>query len=159
MSRRRKNQNLSRTIKEDPIYNNITVARFINKLMWDGKKEKSRQVLYQALEKLKTFQLQGEPLEVFKKAVDNCKPSLEVRSRRIGGATYQVPADVRPSRRLALSIRWIVANARARKGKSMADRLAAELADAYNNKGNSIKKKDDLHRMAESNRAFSHYNW
>ena len=159
MSRRRKKQNLSRTIKEDPIYNDITVSRFINKMMWDGKKEKARQTFYQALENLKTFQLEGEPLEVFKKAVDNCKPSLEVRSRRIGGATYQVPSDVRPSRRLALSIRWLVANARQRKGKTMALRLAAELADAFHNKGGSIRKREDLHRMAESNRAFSHYNW
>lgn len=159
MSRRRSKQNSSRVIKGDPLYDNITVSRFINKLMWDGKKEKSRQILYQAFEKLKTFQLKEEPLDIFKKAVDNCKPSLEVRSRRIGGATYQVPVDVRPSRRLALAIRWIVTNTRARKGKTMHDRLAAELADAYNNRGNSIKKKDDTHRMAESNRAFSHYNW
>lgn len=159
MSRRRKKQSHLRLVKEDPLYNNIIVARFINKLMWDGKKEMSRRVLYQALEKLKTLQLKDEPFEVFKKAVENCKPSLEVRSRRIGGATYQVPADVRPSRRLALSIRWLVANARSRKGKSMSESLAAELADAYNNRGSSVKKKEDLHRMAESNRAFSHYNW
>ena len=159
MSRRRNKKNSSRVIKGDPVYDDITVSRFINKLMWDGRKEKSRQILYQAFEKLKTFQLKEEPLDVFKKAVDNCKPSLEVRSRRIGGATYQVPVDVRPSRRLALSIRWLVTNTRARKGKTMSDRLAAELADAYNNRGNSIKKKDDTHRMAEANRAFSHYNW
>lgn len=159
MSRRRSKQNVSRVIIGDPLYDDITVSRFINKLMWDGKKEKSRKILYTAFEKLKTFQLKEEPLNIFKKAVDNCKPSLEVRSRRIGGATYQVPVDVRPSRRLALSIRWLVANTRARKGKTMSDRLAAELADAYNNRGNSIKKKDDTHRMAESNRAFSHYNW
>lgn len=159
MSRRRNKRNASRVIKGDPLYEDITVSRFINKLMWDGKKEKSRQTLYQAFEKLKTFQLKEEPLDVFKKAVDNCKPSLEVRSRRIGGATYQVPVDVRPSRRLALAIRWLVTNTRARKGKTMSDCLATELADAYNNRGNSIKKKDDTHRMAEANRAFSHYNW
>lgn len=158
MSRRKKG-NLSRPVKEDPLYGDITVSRFINKIMWDGKKEKARQTFYQALEELKTFKLNEEPLDVFKRAVDNCKPSLEVRSRRIGGATYQVPADVRPSRRLALSIRWLVTNARQRKGKTMALRLAGELADAFNNKGGSIKKKEDLHRMAESNRAFSHYNW
>ena len=96
---------------------------------------------------------------VFKKAIDNCKPSLEVRSRRVGGATYQVPVDVRPVRRTALSVRWLILNSRARKEKTMADRLANELLDAFNQKGNSIKKKEDVHRMAESNRAFSHYNW
>ena len=159
MSRRRNKRNAPRVIKEDPLYGEIIVSRFINKLMQDGKKELSRRILYRALAKLKTFQLQEEPLPAFKKAVENCKPALEVRSRRIGGATYQVPSDVRPSRRLALAIRWLTAAARARKGKTMSDRLAAELADAYNGRGASVKKKEDLHRMAESNRAFSHYNW
>ena len=159
MSRRRKNQNLSREVREDPIFQDIPVSRFINKLMWDGKKEKARRIFYQALESLKSSPIKEEPFEIFKKAVENCKPALEVRSRRIGGATYQVPSDVRPSRKLALSMRWLIANARRRKEKSMALRLAGELADARNNRGGAIKKKEDLHRMAESNRAFSHYNW
>lgn len=159
MSRRRKNRNLTRDIKPDPVYNDITVARFINKLTLDGKKEKARSVLYESLKKVKTLESSQEPLAVFKKALENCKPSMEVRSRRVGGATYQVPVDVRPSRRMALAMRWLIANSRNRKGKPIAESLAKELIEAYNNRGNSIKKKEDVHRMAESNRAFSHYNW
>ena len=159
MSRRRKNRNLTRDIKPDPVYNDITVARFINKLTLDGKKEKARGVFYESLKKIKTMESSQEPLAVFKRALDNCKPSMEVRSRRVGGATYQVPVDVRPSRRMALAMRWLIANSRNRKGKPISESLAKELIEAYNNRGNSIKKKEDVHRMAESNRAFSHYNW
>lgn len=159
MSRRRKNRNLKRDIKPDPIYNDVTVARFINKLTWDGKKEKARNIFYQSLEKIQELESSQEPLSVFKKAIENCKPSMEVRSRRVGGATYQVPVDVRPARRMTLAMRWLVANSRSRKGKVMSENLARELIEAYNHRGNSVKKKEDVHRMAESNRAFSHYNW
>lgn len=159
MSRRRKNRNLIRDIKPDPIYKDITVARFINKLTWNGEKEKSRNIFYQALNKIKDLESSTEPLSVFKKALEHCKPSMEVRSRRVGGATYQVPMDVRPSRRMTLAMRWIITYARSRKGKMMSECLAKELLDAYNNRGSSVKKKEDVHRMAEANRAFSHYNW
>ena len=159
MSRRRKNSNLQREIKPDPIYNDVIVSHFINKIMLDGKKEKARQIMYQALDQIKEKQSDEDPLTIFKKAIENCKPSLEVRSRRVGGATYQVPVDVRPRRRLALALRWLANNSRTRKGKTMADRLAAELMDAAQYRGGSIKKKEDVHRMADANRAFSHYNW
>ena len=159
MSRRRKNISFAREIKPDPVYKDITVARFINKLTLDGKKEKARGILYKALNKVKEMESSQEPLSVFKKAIENCKPSLEVRSRRVGGATYQVPVDVRPSRRMTLSMRWLISNSRNRKGKPVSESLARELIEAYNNRGASIKKKEEVHRMAESNRAFSHYNW
>ena len=159
MSRRRKNQNLARDISPDPVYNDITVSRFINKIMLDGRKEKARTIIYKTLEKIKTMETSEEPLAVFKKALTNCKPELEVRSRRVGGATYQVPMSVRPSRKMALAMRWIIDNSRSRKGKPIVDCLSMEIVDAYNNRGNSVKKKEEVHRMAESNRAFSHYNW
>lgn len=148
-----------REVKADPVYSDTTVSYFINKLMWDGKKELARNIVYRALDTLSKKYPNESAVSVFKKAIDNCKPNLEVRSRRVGGATYQVPVDVRPVRRSALAIRWIIIHSRTRKEKTMKDRLAAELMDAYNNKGTSIKKKEDVHRMAESNRAFSHYNW
>ena len=157
MSRRK--GNYKREIDPDPIYNDFTVARFIRKLMIGGKKNTAEKLLYTAFDQLKEKVSGEEPLTVFKKAIENCKPSLEVRSRRVGGATYQVPVDVRPVRRLTLSMRWIVAYSRERGEKSMSTRLANELADAYNNRGNSIKKKEDIHRMADANKAFSHYNW
>lgn len=159
MSRRRKNRNLVREMKPDPIYNDVTVTRFINKLTLSGKKEKARGIFYKSLEKIKELESSQEPLSVFKKALENCKPSMEVRSRRVGGATYQVPVDVRPARRLTLAMRWLILNSRSRKGKPIFESLARELVEAYNNRGTSIKKKEDIHRMAESNRAFSHYNW
>ena len=159
MSRRRKNRNLARTIKPDPVYNDISVARFINKLTWDGKKEKARNIFYTSLEKIKTLESSEEPLSVFKKAIENCKPSMEVRSRRVGGATYQVPVDIRPARKVTLAMRWLVTHARNRKGKPVSESLAKELIEAFNNRGNAIKKKEEVHKMAESNRAFSHYNW
>lgn len=157
MSRRK--SSYKRDVLPDPVYNDITVNKFINKCMWDGKKTIAQQHVYSALDELRNKVSGEEPLTVFKKAIENCKPSLEVRSRRVGGATYQVPVDVRPSRRLTLSMRWIVSFARSRGEKSFAQRLAAELADAYSNRGNAIKKKEDVHRMAEANKAFSHYNW
>ena len=156
---RRSRQIQKREIKADPVYSDSTVSYFINKIMWDGKKEKARRIVYGALEKLGDKHEKEGALSVFKKAIDNCKPSLEVRSRRVGGSTYQVPVDVRPARRSTLALRWIIINARARREKTMPDRLAAELDDAFHNRGSSIKKKEEVHRMAESNRAFSHYNW
>ena len=157
MSRRK--SSYKREVEGDPVFGDPTVARFINKMMWDGKKSVAQKQFYGALDELKSKVSGEEPLTVFKKAVENCKPSLEVRSRRVGGATYQVPVDVRPSRRLALSMRWLVEYSRSRGEKSFAQRLAGELTDAYNNRGNAIKKKEDVHRMAEANKAFSHYNW
>ena len=158
MSRRRKKLGLSRDIQGDPVFGDVTLSRFVNKVMEDGKKQKALSIVYKTFDKIK--ESEGlDPLEIFKKALENCKPSLEVRSRRVGGATYQVPVDVRPARRLALAMRWLVSNARAKKNKNFHIGLAEELIDAYHNRGNSIKKKEDVHRMAESNRAFSHYNW
>ena len=157
MSRRK--STAKREIGPDPIYNDVVVNKFVNKMMWQGKKSLSQKALYSALDELRTKVSGEEPLTVFKKALENCKPNLEVRSRRVGGATYQVPVDVRPSRRLALAMKWLIDYARERGEKSMASRLAGELADAYANRGNAIKKKEDVHRMAEANKAFSHYNW
>ena len=157
MSRRR--TNYKREVAADPVYNDTTVSRFINKIMLEGKKSRAQRLVYAAFDELRSKVSGEEPLTVFKKAVENCKPSLEVRSRRVGGATYQVPVDVRPTRRLTLSMRWLVQYSRDRGEKTMAQRIAGELADAYNNRGNAIKKKEDVHRMAESNKAFSHYNW
>lgn len=157
MSRRR--SNYKREITPDPVYNDVTVAKFINKVMWDGKKTVAQQSVYGAFDQLREKVPGEEPITVFKKALENVKPNLEVRSRRVGGATYQVPVDVRPTRRMTLAMRWMVSYARARGEKSFATRLAGELADAYNNRGNAIKKKEDVHRMAEANKAFSHYNW
>lgn len=157
MSRRK--TNYKREISPDPIYNDVTVAKFVNKVMIQGKRSVAQALVYGSFDELRTKVSGEEPLTVFKKAIENCKPNLEVRSRRVGGATYQVPVDVRPSRRLTLAMRWLIEYARERGEKSMAARLAGELADAYNNRGNAIKKKDDVHRMAEANKAFSHYNW
>lgn len=157
MSRRK--GSYRREISPDPVYNDVTVARFVNKMMYQGKKSVAERSFYAALDELRTKVSGEEPLTVFKKALENCKPSLEVRSRRVGGATYQVPVDVRPSRRLALAMRWVVEYSRSRGEKTFSSRLAGELTDAYNNRGNAIKKKEDVHKMAEANKAFSHYNW
>lgn len=157
MSRRRRSE--QREVLPDPIYNDVTVARFVNRLMYGGKKTLAQKSLYKAFDSLKSKVPEESPLTVFKKAIENVKPSLEVRSRRVGGATYQVPVDVRPIRRLTLAMRWIVDFSRNRGEKSMADKLAGELLDAFHGRGNAIKKREDVHKMAESNRAFSHYNW
>jgi small subunit ribosomal protein S7 len=157
MSRRK--SAAKREILPDPVYNDLTVAKFVNKMMIQGKKSQSYAAIYSALDELRNKVSTEEPLTVFKKALENCKPNLEVRSRRVGGATYQVPVDVRPSRRLALAMKWLIDYSRERGEKSMSLRLAGELADAYANRGNAIKKKEDVHRMAEANKAFSHYNW
>ncbi len=157
MSRRK--ANYKREVVPDPVYNDALVAKFVNRVMYSGKKSTAQGIVYSAIEELKGKVANEEPLSVFKKAIENCKPQLEVRSRRVGGATYQVPVDVRPSRRIALAINWLVDYARERGEKEMSLRLSAELMDAFNNRGNAIKKKEDVHRMAEANRAFSHYNW
>lgn len=157
MSRRK--SAVKREILPDPIYNDIVVAKFINKMMYDGKKATAQGLLYGAFDELKAKITEEEPLTVFKKAIENTKPQIEVRTRRVGGANYQVPVDVRPSRRLALAMIWLIEYSRERGEKDMAKRLAGEFMDAYNNRGNAIKKKEDVHRMAESNKAFSHFNW
>ena len=157
MSRRKSAER--REVLPDPVYNDVIISKFVNRLMWQGKKSIAQKHIYAALDELRTKVSGEEPLTVFKKALENCKPNLEVRSHRVGGATYQVPVDVRPTRRLTLAMTWIVNYSRDRGEKSMASRLAGELADAYNNRGNAIKKKEDVHRMAEANKAFSHYNW
>ena len=157
MSRRKKT--FKREVIPDPVYKDLVVAKLINKIMLRGQKGTAQRVFYGALDELKGKVPGEEPIGILRKAIENIKPSIEVRSRRVGGATYQVPVDVRPTRRLALAMRWLVEYSRARGEKDMAKRLAGEFMDAYNNRGNSIKKKDDVHRMAESNKAFSHYNW
>lgn len=157
MSRRK--GNYKREVAPDPIYSDVLVAKFVNKVMYDGKKSVAQSLVYGSLDLLKEKVAGEDPLTVFKKAVENIKPQLEVRSRRVGGATYQVPVDVRPSRRVTLALRWLTEYSRSRGEKDMASRIANELVDAYNNRGNAIKKKEDVHKMAESNRAFSHYNW
>jgi small subunit ribosomal protein S7 len=142
----------------DPKYGDKQVAKFINTIMNEGKKSVAERMLYGSLD-LVAAKSKEDSLAIFKRAVENAKPTVEVRSRRVGGATYQVPVEVRPQRRLSLSMRWLVDSARAREGKSLQDKLAAELMDAANNRGGAIKKKEDTHRMAEANRAFAHYRW
>ena len=147
-----------REVLPDPIYNSIAVTKFINGLMWEGKKSIAEQIFYGAMEKLgeKTGE---EPLKVFKAAMDAVAPALEVKSRRIGGAPYQVPLEVSRDRRNTLAIRWIVTNARGRSEKTMEDRLVGELMDSINGRGGAVKKKEDVHRMAEANKAFAHYRF
>jgi small subunit ribosomal protein S7 len=141
----------------DHKYGDVVLSKFINMLMWSGKKTKATAIVYEALEDLKSKGENG--LKVFKKAVDNVKPEIEVRSRRVGGANYQVPMEVRPERRLTLSCRWIIESTRARAGRSMAEKLSAELYEASQGRGGSIKKREDVHKMAEANRAFAHFRW
>ena len=147
-----------REVLPDPIYNSIAVTKFINGMMWEGKKSVAEQIFYGAMEKIgeKTGE---EPLKIFKKAVDSVAPTLEVKSRRIGGATYQVPLEVTRDRRNTLAIRWIVSNARGRSEKTMMDRLVGELLDSQSGRGGAMKKKEDVHRMAEANKAFAHYRF
>ena len=147
-----------REILPDPIYNSRLAARFVNRLMYDGKKGAAEKIFYNALTVLaeKTGE---EPLRAFEKAVENVKPHLEVKARRVGGATYQVPMEVRPDRQVSLSIRWLITYSRARGEKGMVAKLSAELLDAFNSRGGAVKKKEDVHRMAEANKAFAHYRW
>jgi small subunit ribosomal protein S7 len=147
-----------RDLQPDPVYRSVLVTQLINKVLLSGKRSIAEKIVYDALDICKV-KMDEEPLAILKRAIDNVKPPLEVRSRRVGGATYQVPVEVRPRRANTLSIRWVVGFSRQRREKSMAERLAAELADAANGVGASIKRKDDLQKMAESNKAFAHYRW
>jgi len=147
-----------RVVPPDPVYGEVLVTKMINKVMWDGKKSIAQKIVYGAIEILE--QKTGKSgIEVFKQAVENVKPIVEVRPRRVGGATYQVPVEVQEPRKTALAIRWIVEAARSKKGKPMKEKLAEELLNAYNNTGAAIKKRDDVHKMAEANRAFAHFRW
>ena len=147
-----------REVLPDPVYNSQMVTRFINSILRRGKKSTAEGIFYGALDIIQA-KTQDDPLKVFKRAMDNVKPQLEVKSRRVGGSTYQVPVEVPPGRQLSLSIRWLIDFAKARGEKSMVDKLAGEFMDAANNRGGAMKKKDDTHRMAEANKAFSHYRW
>ena len=156
MSRRK--SAVKRLVPPDPRYDSQTVSKFLNNLMVCGKKSLSERIFYQAMDMIE--QRTGQPgVNVFKQALSNVKPALEVKSRRVGGATYQVPVEVRSVRRQALGIRWLISAARERNEKTMTERLSAELLDASNGRGNAVKKREDVHRMAEANRAFSHYRW
>ncbi|MEM1281944.1 MAG: 30S ribosomal protein S7 [Chlamydiota bacterium] len=157
MSRRHRAE--KREIAPDPKYNSTTLSKFINKVMLQGKKSVARRIVYNAIEKFAKKVDIENPLEAFEQALENAKPSLEVKSRRIGGATYQVPIEIAPDRRTALAMRWIINHSRSKVGRSMEEGLATELADCFANQGTTIKKKDDTHRMAEANRAFAHYKW
>ena len=143
-------------VAPDRVYNDAEVAKFINKVMDSGRKSIAQRIVYQAFDIIKT-QTKKEPLEMFRLAIENASPVLEVKPKRVGGATYQVPMEVRGDRRLALAFRWIIEGARNKKGKPMAEKLAQELIDATNNQGNALKKKNDMHRMAEANKAFAHF--
>ena len=156
MPRRREVE--KRKILPDPKFQDRIVAKFVNNLMRKGKKSTGERIIYGAFDQVEQ-KLKDDPLKIFKKALDNVKPLVEVRSRRVGGATYQVPVEVRPERRQALAFRWLVTNARGRNEKTMVDRLSNELMDAAANRGGAVKKREDTHRMAEANRAFSHYRW
>jgi small subunit ribosomal protein S7 len=142
----------------DPVYNSRLAARFVNRLMYDGKKGVAERIFYSAVEQL-AEKVSEEPIKAFEKAVENVKPFMEVKSRRVGGATYQVPMEVRPDRQVSLSIRWIINYARARGEKGMTNKLAAEFVDAFNSRGGAVKKREDVHRMADANKAFAHYRW
>ncbi|MGH2397833.1 MAG: 30S ribosomal protein S7 [bacterium] len=145
-------------VAADPVYQSSLVSKFINSMMWDGKKSTAENIFYDAMKKLEE-KGGDEALKLFKKAVENAKPLLEVKSRRVGGANYQVPVEVNPYRRTSLAIRWLISYSRGRAEKGMVDKLANELLDAANNRGAAIKKKEDVHRMAEANKAFAHYRW
>lgn len=154
---RRKRILRRRPVQAEARFNEITVAKFINMLMWDGKKSTASRIVYSAFDDLKG---KGEdPLRTFKKAIDNVKPEIEVRSRRVGGANYQVPMEVRPERKLSLSCRWLIDAARQRMGRTMSDKLSAELYEAAQGRGGAMRKREDVHKMADANRAFAHFRW
>ncbi|MFT4554480.1 MAG: small subunit ribosomal protein S7 [Chlamydiales bacterium] len=157
MSRRRRAE--KRSIDPDPVHNSAVLAKFINKVMLQGKKSLARKIVYGALDVFAKRVKAENALEAFEQALENAKPQLEVKSRRIGGATYQVPIEVAPDRSMALAMRWIIGNSRGKVGRSMTEGLAMELSDCFNHQGTTIKKKDDTHRMAEANKAFAHYKW
>jgi small subunit ribosomal protein S7 len=154
----RKGHIAKREVAADPVYNSSLVTKFVNSMMWDGKKSTAQSIFYDAMKQLES-KGGDEALKLFKKAVENAKPLLEVKTRRVGGANYQVPVEVNPDRRTSLAIRWLLSYSRSRGEKGMKDKLANELLDAANNRGAAIKKKDDVHRMAEANKAFAHYRW
>ena len=156
MSRRHKAE--KREVIPDAKYGDLIVAKFMNSVMYDGKKSLAEQIVYGALDIVEA-KLKSDPLAVFKQALENVAPAIEVRSRRVGGATYQVPVEVRFDRRQALAIRWLITAARARNDKTMVDRLSSELMDAANKRGATIKRREDVHKMAEANKAFAHYRW
>src|SRR5436305_5916983 len=156
MSRRHRAE--KREIQPDPKFGNAVVTKFMNSVMYEGKKSVAETIVYGALEIIEG-KTKSNPIQVFQQALDNVMPSIEVRSRRVGGATYQVPVEVRTDRRQALGIRWLITAARERNEKTMTERLSSELLDASNNRGNAVKKREDTHRMAEANRAFAHYRW
>ena len=157
MSRRHSAE--KRETAPDPRYGSNTLAKFINKVMECGKKSIAQRIVYNAIEKFANRVKAESPLEAFEQALENAKPALEVKSRRIGGATYQVPIEIPANRRTSMAMRWIINHSRAKAGRSMEDALAGELSDCYNNQGTTIKKKDDTHRMAEANKAYAHYKW
>ena len=155
----RRREIAKREVPADPIYGSALVTKFVSTLMYDGKRSTAQQIMYQSMDMIKE-KTGDDPLKVFKKAVENAKPSLEVKSRRVGGSNYQVPIEVNQNRRLSLAIRWLVGFARERgDGKTMEEKLANELMDAANLRGGAVKKKEDVHRMAEANKAFAHYRW
>jgi small subunit ribosomal protein S7 len=156
MSRRRRPE--KREILPDPKFKDLVLSKFMNNLMYDGRKAVAEKIVYTALDTVET-KAKTNPVEVFHSALENIKPQVEVRSRRVGGATYQVPVEVRPERAQALAIRWLITAARGRPETTMSARLSGELMDASNNRGNAVKKREDTHRMADANRAFSHYRW
>jgi len=147
-----------RQILPDPKYHDKLVTKFINKIMWEGKKSKAESIVYNSFARIER-DTKSDPLKLFRTALDNIKPVLETKSRRVGGSTYQVPVEVKPDRRISLAMRWLIGFARDRKEHSMEERIAAELMDAANNRGSAVKKKEDTHKMAEANKAFAHYRW
>ena len=156
MSRRHRAQ--KRVINPDPKFNDLVISKFMNSIMYEGKKSTAERIVYGALEKMEA-KAKADPMPMFHQALENVMPAVEVRSRRVGGATYQVPVEVRTERRQALAIRWIIAAARGRNESTMVDKLSGELFDAANNRGTAVKKREDTHKMADANRAFSHYRW
>ena len=147
-----------RQVLPDPKFKDLVITKFMNGLMVDGKKSAAERIVYGALDGIQS-KTGNDPLATFHEAIENVKPSVEVRSRRVGGATYQVPVEVKENRRIALGMRWVIMNAKARAGKSMSEKLTGELMDAFNNSGGAVKKKEEVHRMAEANKAFAHYRW
>ena len=155
----RKGHIAKREVKPDPVYGSTLVTKFVNSMMWGGKKSTAQNIFYQSMRNLEEKGGGDDALKLFKKAVENCKPLLEVKTRRVGGANYQVPIEVNPDRRTSLSIRWLISYGRNRGEKGMIDKLSNELLDAANGRGAAMKKKEDVHRMAEANKAFAHYRW
>ena len=154
----RKKTQPKKVITSDPLFNSTIIPKLINSIMYDGKKVVAEKIVYEAIEKIKT-KTKEEPINVFNEAINNIKPTVEVRSRRVGGATYQVPVEVKSNRAQALAIRWLVDASRKRKDKNMSDKIFNELYDAYERKGSAVKKREDVHKMAESNKAFAHFRW